>query len=74
MESADCTFRRGGMIILDEGIGDAELGECFLIVGFHEKSARVAKNLGAQFPEARNGEFILFQGFHAFMDYRDRYL
>ena len=67
MESADCTFCRGGMIILHEGIGDAELGEFFLIVGFHEESARVAKNLLVQFANARNRELIFLQRIHAFI-------
>jgi hypothetical protein len=54
MESADCAFGGRGMIILRERIGNAELGEFLLIVGFHEESARVAKNLRAQLPDARN--------------------
>ena len=55
------------MIILRERIGNAELGEVLLIVGLHEEPARVAKNLRAQLPDARNGEFIFLQRVHAFM-------
>jgi hypothetical protein len=54
------------MIILHKGIGDAEIGEFFLIVGLHEESTGVAENSWAQFPNARNGEFIFLQGIHAF--------
>lgn len=60
------------MIVLDERIGDAELGEFLLIVGFHEEPAGITKNLRAQFPNARNRELIFLQRIHAFMGILDR--
>jgi hypothetical protein len=53
------------MIVLDERIGDAEIREFLLMVGFQEESTSVAENFRAQFPNARNREFIFLQGLRA---------
>ena len=53
------------MIVLRERIGDAEIREFLLMIGLQKKAARIVKNLGAQFPNARDREFIFLQRLRA---------
>jgi len=46
-------LRRAGVIVLNEGIPDRELGEFGTMIGFRKKPSRVTENLGAQFANAR---------------------
>ena len=41
------------MVILDEVVRDAKLCELGLVVSFHEKTARVAENIGEELPDSR---------------------
>jgi hypothetical protein len=41
------------MVVLHKKIADAKLTEFGVVVGFHERTTRVAKDFRAQFPDAR---------------------
>jgi hypothetical protein len=45
------------MVVLHEQIGDTQFSESAAMVSFHEKTARVAKNVGAEFIDAGKSGF-----------------
>ena len=53
MESPQRPLYGTGVVILDEVVRDAKLCELGLVVSFHEKTARVAENIGEELPDSR---------------------
>jgi hypothetical protein len=46
MQAAHHVFHRTRMVVLQEFIGNAQIGEQVFTVGFHEKAAMITENFG----------------------------
>ena len=46
-------MRGAGMVVLNERIGDSEVGELRAVICLEEKTARITEYLRAQFPYTR---------------------
>lgn len=52
METVQRSVRRSGVVDLNQGIGDSQLGELCAVVGLHEKTPGVTDDLWAQLARA----------------------
>jgi hypothetical protein len=57
VEAAERPARGDGVIVLEEGVVDAEVCEFGLMVGFEERTARVPIDYGTQFIDTWKGSF-----------------
>jgi hypothetical protein len=57
VEAAERSAGGDGVIVLDEGVVDAEVGEFGLVVGFEERAACVAIDYRTQFIDTWEGGF-----------------
>src|SRR5579859_6028886 len=60
MKAAECLAGGDGVVVLKEGVFDAEVGEFGVVVGFEEGTAGVAMDYGTQLINTWQGGFDSF--------------